>query len=175
MNFFAETAFWRTLQCDDTAAVVPENPSFKKARASTIEESDAKFVPVKHNFSKYNFTIPKFEAYVSKVQRWANGNAKKNRNGTFQTENELRVNGCVDPSFIKKIYLSPDARPDEYVELLLPFKKNMICGTEQISFEQMTRWDVSPRYSQSCHIELITGYVIANGGGLYYSGALVLY
>jgi len=57
------------------------------------------------------------------VKRWANGNTKKNKNGTFQTEEVHRMNGCVDPVFIKRNNITPDTRPGEYVELLLPFKK----------------------------------------------------
>ena len=64
MGCFAEGAYWKILKPGEDAVKEPLNPSFKQARAPTVEEQDAKFVPVKYSFSNYVFNIPKFIAVV---------------------------------------------------------------------------------------------------------------
>ena len=66
MNSFAATAYWRVLNADDDAVAEPTNPTFSKPRAPTIEEQDADFVPVKHNFSE-RFERPQFKGEIKKI------------------------------------------------------------------------------------------------------------
>ena len=42
----------------------PDNPTFVNPRAPTIEEKDACYVPVKHNFIE-EFDVPEFKGKVS--------------------------------------------------------------------------------------------------------------
>ena len=46
----------------------PENPTFKNPRAPTIEERDAEYVPVKHNFSE-RFERPAFEGTIDTIEK----------------------------------------------------------------------------------------------------------
>ena len=64
LGTFADSAYWRILDKDDQATHEPDNARFKTARAPTIGEADAKFVPVKYGFSKYKFDIPVCGAVV---------------------------------------------------------------------------------------------------------------
>ena len=84
--FLIVLAYWRILDKYDQSTKEPDNARFKTARASTIGEADAKFVPVKYGFSKYKFNIPVFGAVVERVSRWANGMSKKKSNGKVETE-----------------------------------------------------------------------------------------
>ena len=54
---FADSAYWRILDKDDQATHEHDNARLKTARAATIGEADAKFVPVKYGLSKYKFDI----------------------------------------------------------------------------------------------------------------------
>ena len=140
MGTFAPNAYWRILDTDVEPMKEPENPTFRNAHAPTIEKRDAMFVPMKFGFSKYKFTVPEFNACVEREQRWTNGRIKKNKNGTVMTEKTPRETGCVDPSFIKLHNLTPKSRPDHYVDILLPMKKNTHNGKERISFWMMKDW-----------------------------------
>ena len=140
MGAFAETAYWRVLEPDEEPTEEPSNPSFKNPRAPTIEERDAKYVPVKFGFSNHKFSIPSFSAVVERISRWANGREKKDSKGKAQTEKIKRETGCVDPKVIKKYKLTTNTRPEEYADIVLPFKKNMQGGKEQLSFRQLKDW-----------------------------------
>ena len=61
MKQFPFTAYWKVLQPETAVVSKPENPQFKVARATTITEVDAKYVPQKYNFSQ-RLAVPKFEA-----------------------------------------------------------------------------------------------------------------
>ena len=69
LGTFADSAYWRILDKDDQATHEPDNARFKSARAPTIWEADAKFVPVKYGFSKYKFDITVFGAVVESTTR----------------------------------------------------------------------------------------------------------
>jgi len=139
---FIETAYWRILDADVTIVEEPENPTFKIPRAPTINEQDGEFVPVKHNFSKHKFDIPVFKAMTHAPQRFANGRAKFNRDGTFMRETTIRNMGNIKPEFVKMHKLTPESRPDEFASIFLPFAKNVPKGQkkEMISFELLTKW-----------------------------------
>mgnify|MGYP003333161701 CR=1 FL=1 len=51
-EFFTSTAYWKPLDCEAAVAEEPENPSFKKAYAPTINKEFAEYIPIKHSFSK---------------------------------------------------------------------------------------------------------------------------
>ena len=112
----------------------PANPTFKTPRAPTIEERDAKYVPVKYDFSLYKFIIPKFSAIIERVLRWANGREKKD------TEKLPRETGCIDPKVTKKSKLTTETRPEKYADIVLPFWKNIQGGKERLSFCQLKDW-----------------------------------
>ena len=64
LKVFSDDAYWQNLIPLEDVVPEPENPSFSQPRAPTIEEKDAGFVPVKHNFDE-TFERPKFEGKVS--------------------------------------------------------------------------------------------------------------
>ena len=59
MKQFPSTAYWKVLQQETSVVPEPANPRFKVARAPTITEVDAKYVPQKYNFSQ-RFAVTKF-------------------------------------------------------------------------------------------------------------------
>ena len=61
MKQFPSTAYWKVLQPETDVVSEPANTRFKVARAPTITEVEAKYVPQKYNFSQ-RFAVPKFEA-----------------------------------------------------------------------------------------------------------------
>ena len=84
--------------------------------------------------------IPKFEGIIKRIARWANGRAKREKDGSFTTETRNRDKGGVDPKFIEKHGLTTATRPSEYIDLLLPLKKNTVNGREIFSFDLAARW-----------------------------------
>ena len=115
------------------------NETFRLPRAPTIEERDAQFVPVKHNFDEV-IDIPVFKGMGEHDVRFANGTKKKNRDGSRMKETFLRSHGSIRPEFARKHNITPWTRPDEYARLFLPFKKNMVNGKEMVSLELFTKW-----------------------------------
>ena len=140
MGAFCEGAYWEVLQADDTPVQEPANINFKKARAPTIPEEDAIHVPVKYNFSKNKFDVPEFKGKMQKVVRWANGNAKKDKNGKFLMESSNITAGCVNPDIIKKYNLTPESGPEEYINLIMPAGRNAHDGKEYFSFFLIKNW-----------------------------------
>ena len=141
MGAFPSTSFWKILSPDNEPTAEPSNPTFREPRAPTVEERDAKYVPVKFNFSSYKFDIPIFSAFVERISRWVNGRDKKDKEGKVQTEKHRRESGCVDPKMIKKFKLTAESRPEDYAEIVLPFNKNVQSGKkEMLSFCQMKNW-----------------------------------
>ena len=61
MKQFPSTAYWKVLQPETAIVSEPANPRFNVARAPTITEVDANYVPQKYNFSQ-RFAVPKFKA-----------------------------------------------------------------------------------------------------------------
>ena len=41
---------------------------------------------------------------------------------------------------MKDFNITPATKPEEYMDILLPFKKNVVLGKEYISFQQITSW-----------------------------------
>ena len=133
MGAFPSTAYWKVLKPNNVPTQEPANPTFKTPHTPTIEERDAKYVPVKYNFSSYKFIIPKFSAIIERVSRWANGREKKDKDGKILTEKLPRETGCIDPKVIKKSKLTTETRPEEYADIVLPFWKN-IQGGKKVEF-----------------------------------------
>ena len=140
MGAFPDTAYWRVLNPDSEPTQEPSNPTFNNPRAPTVVERDAKYVPVKYNFSSYKFQVPIFSAFVERVSRWANGREKKDKDGKTLTEKTERETGCVNPKAIKKYKLTTETRPEEYAEIVLPFHKNVQGGKQRLSFRQLKDW-----------------------------------
>ena len=136
---FASTAKWRVLTPNEEVAEEPANDTFHLPRAPTIDERDTKYVPVKHNFDEI-IDIPVFKGMVDRPERYANGTTKLNRDGSTKKERTLRNHGSIRPEFVKKHNITPSTRPDEFVRLFLPFKKNMVDGKEMVSLELFTKW-----------------------------------
>ena len=95
---------------------------------------------MEYSFSNYVFNIPKFIAVVSRVMRWANGRVKRKKSGEADRESTRRTTGCVDPAFIQKHNLTTSSQPEDYINILLPLKKNIHQGKEYISFQQLKQW-----------------------------------
>ena len=83
---FPKTARWKIIKPDNNPTDEPSNPTFKNLRAPTIEERDAKYVPVKFNFSSYEFDIPMFSAFLDHILQWTNGRKKKDKNSKVHTD-----------------------------------------------------------------------------------------
>lgn len=139
MKTFPQTAYWCKLDTDEKATDEPVN-TIRNARAPTIGERDAKFIPVKYGFSKYSFDIPEFDATDDRELRWANGRVKKTKDGTNMKDSQKRVTGRINPEFIKKHNLNRQTRPDQYAETLLPLNRNIIDNKEWVSFCQWKDW-----------------------------------
>ena len=77
MKCFAEGAYWKVLDTNESPVDEPTNPSFNKPRAPTIEERDEKYVPVKFNFNEY-FIRPLFSCVVHVMRKFASGIPKYN-------------------------------------------------------------------------------------------------
>ena len=136
MGAFADGAYWRVLHPNEESLKEPENPTFIQPRAPTIEERDAAHVPTKYNFTE-RLDRPPFLGTVERpvVEKGARRSLVRT---TFRKQ--PRTRGCVNPSFIKKHGLTKDSTPSQYMDLILPFKKNIIDGKERLSFEQLMRW-----------------------------------
>ena len=90
MGTFPKTARWKILKPDGNLTDDPSNPAFKNAQAPTIKEREAKYVPVKFNFSSYKFDIPIFSDMIDFILRWTNGREKKDKNGKVQIDQVRR-------------------------------------------------------------------------------------
>ena len=91
---FAPTAKWRVLTPNEEVAEEPNNETFHLPRAPTIEERDAQFVPVKHNFDEV-IDIPVFKGMGECDVQFANGMKKKNRDRSQMKETFLCSHGRV--------------------------------------------------------------------------------
>jgi len=134
----------------------PENPSFKKARAPTIDVKDGEFIPVKHNFGE-KFVRPIFTGEQKEVLFNRRGKPLKDKHGHRQFQTTARKKGMIDPAVKKKYQLNEHSRPEEFVEMLLPRKPNKIGNTEHISFSQIAHWT-----------DLKATHANAGKGGVYY-------
>ena len=124
----------------------PDNPTFKNPRAPTIEEDEAQFVPVKHDFD-ITFDRPVFTGKASNLlfvsimfdflttnhlyqiwfsfrnfqveefERWKSGKVKKNKDGTKRVITKPRLKGQIRPEFIEKHKLSRHSTPEEYMDI----------------------------------------------------------
>ena len=65
IKLFPDTAFWKQLYQDSTAAQEPANSTFPIKWATTISEKDAGHVPKKYNFTDH-FAIPLFVGMKNK-------------------------------------------------------------------------------------------------------------
>ena len=61
MKQFTSAEYWKVLQPETDVVSEPANPLLKVARAPTITEVEAKYVPQKYKFSQ-RFAVPKFES-----------------------------------------------------------------------------------------------------------------
>ena len=136
---FAPTAKWRVLTPNEEVAEEPNNENFRLPRAPTIDERDAQFVPVKHNFDE-SIDIPVFKGMGERDVRFSNGTKKFNTDGSNMKETFVRNHGSIKSEFAKKHNINQYTRPDEYARLFLPFKKNMVNGKEMVSLELLTKW-----------------------------------
>ena len=145
---FPATAYWRDLVPTVNTVEEPQNPHFEKARAPTISEADADYVPQKHNFNE-TFDIPTFGGVYHRPKFTRQGNLKKDNRrgkngGAVVTENWcIPDNGVVRTSFMVKHKLTPATSPTAYMEVFVPSRKNMPGGfntKEYISLEQWTRF-----------------------------------
>ena len=136
ISAFAEGAYWKVLTPKDELVEEPLNATFRNPRAPTIEERDAQLVPMKHDFD-IKIDRPPFLGTVDKVVM------TKGRRGSVlkkETKNVERRKGCVDPKFVEKYGLDKNTTPSAYMDLIFPYKKNVIDGKEMLSFEQLMRW-----------------------------------
>ena len=138
---FPEGTHWKILSHESMQVVEPSNPTFNAPRAPTVPEEDAKEIPTKHNFIE-TFDRPVWQGRMDKPVLFASGIQKKNRDGTDTMENVSRVNGCVNPAFIKKHNLSMMSTPEEFIEVFFPYAKNPYTtgNREYISFALITKW-----------------------------------
>ena len=140
---FPVSARWEVLTPDIQQAVEPSNPTFFQARAPTVAVEDAAHVPSKYNFSKYKFDIPDFTG--TREER------KKLRGGQLAKE-KVKVpirKGFMKPSVQKKLKLTPYSLPHEWVNVSIPFGKNVQSvkkdngdkrKEDMLSIDLLTKW-----------------------------------
>ena len=61
---------------------------------------------------------------MKKKVKYANGNIKKNRDGTPILEEVVRDSGCINPSFICKHNLTTLSKRKYFIEALFPYEEN---------------------------------------------------
>ena len=99
MKQFPSTEYWKVLQPETDVVSKPENPQFKVARASTITEVDAKYVPHKYNFYQH-FAVPKFEAVNTEPDLNRRGKPKKGTN----TSKQIHITTPRDKDFVNAAF-----------------------------------------------------------------------
>jgi hypothetical protein len=125
---FPTTAKWRTL--DPQMEVVPEPQNrFAGARAPTVPEEDAAFVPVKHNFPE-TFDRDLFTGSEMQLVRLRNGRHKKESDGRIATAPQIRKKGKPNPTFLKTHELTINSAPVEFFEAFLPIKSTRVPKTK---------------------------------------------
>ena len=145
LDYFAKTAYWKPLSPNIEAVEEPANPTFTNPRAPTIDERDAQFVPVKHNFAE-TFDRPVFQAKHNEIVLTGGRSSKKKpkltKDGDWLRKEVRRTQGCVNPDAMKKYKLSPTTTPLEYMEIFLPFEKNPYSTKREqmISLNQLKKF-----------------------------------
>ena len=119
-DLFAPTAYWEELFPLEDIVDEPENPNFSQPRAPTIEERDAAFIPVKHNFKEV-FDRPVFKATKDVIELGRNNSIKYNRNKTVKRRTVARVDGGVNSTIQDKYQLSPKSLPTDYMEIFINY------------------------------------------------------
>jgi len=139
---FPITAKWEVFIADLEQVKEPNNPTFHEARAPTVPAEDARNIPIKHNFSKYKFDIPKFTGIKEERKKLRGGGGRLGKE-------KIQVpftKGFMKPSVIKKFKLTPNSLPHEWVDVFFSFSKNLqsVIGQqkkeEMLSIDLMTRW-----------------------------------
>ena len=137
-DFFSPTAYWDELFPLDEIVDKPANPTFSQPRAPTIEERDAGFVPVKHNFKEV-FDRPVFKAKREEIELGRNNTLKLNHDRSIKRHTVSRVEGGVNPTMMDRFQLNTKSTPTDYMEIFLPFEKNRYFSNkkELISISQL--------------------------------------
>ena len=160
MKQFPSTTYWKVLQPETAVVSEPENPRFKVARAPTITEVEAKYVPQKYNFSQ-RFVVPKFEAVETEPDLDQQGKPKKDNNtGKPIHITTPRYKGCVNNAFKRKYKLSATSTPWEVADAFIPFSdgNGKKCRTKDaLSFKFLIEWT-----NNKAHM--------AGAGGKFYKG-----
>ena len=60
---------------------------------------------------------------------------KLKNDGTPMEEEQPIKRGGIDLDFIKKYNITTDTGPEEYADIMLPFKRNTQKGKERLSFQ----------------------------------------
>eukprot|EP00547_Thalassionema_nitzschioides_P014673 CAMPEP_0194238244 /NCGR_PEP_ID=MMETSP0158-20130606/5025_1 /TAXON_ID=33649 /ORGANISM="Thalassionema nitzschioides, Strain L26-B" /LENGTH=863 /DNA_ID=CAMNT_0038972445 /DNA_START=101 /DNA_END=2689 /DNA_ORIENTATION=- len=144
---FAKGAYWEPLKPLDEVVVEPENPTFKKAHAPTIDKEDAHFVCSKHNFAE-QFDREPFcgtsDEMQLKKQRGKKDtySIKLDSNGQPMLNRVIRKKGSVSPFAMKEYKLTPQTQPEQYISIFLPHKNNphSTKNKELLSFSLLARW-----------------------------------
>lgn len=123
MKCFPPTAYWESLKPDAEPVEEPVNAGFSSARAPTIAEAEAEFVPVKYNFS-HTFDRPVFAGTMKRAVVDRRGKQKK-VGGKDQFEVVRREKGTVKLSFIEQYMLDENTTPAQYAEIFFPLKRNL--------------------------------------------------
>ena len=99
MKQFPFSVYWKVLQPETDVVSEPANQIFKVARAPTITEVEANYVPHKYNFSQ-RFAVTKFEAVKTELDLNRQGKPKKyTTTGKPIHITTPREKGCVNAAF----------------------------------------------------------------------------
>jgi hypothetical protein len=110
--------------------VIPEpHNQFAGARAPTVPEEDAAFVPVKHNFHE-TFDPDLLTGSECKLVRLGNGRYKKESDVRIATAPQIRKIGMPNPTFLKTHKLTINSAPVEFFEAFLPIKSTRYPTTK---------------------------------------------
>jgi hypothetical protein len=119
LQAFHPNAAWRELVPNADAVLEPQRPAH--LRGPTVPENEQE--PPKLDFDA-EWERPPFIAMSSVLKLGARGNPIKNKNGKAeQYENEVREKGRANLEWLKKENLTPDSKPHQWFEALLPVNR----------------------------------------------------
>lgn len=139
---FPSIAHWQPLVVLKDIMAEPENPTFSKPHAPTIEIDQAAFVPIKHNFTA-TFERPDFKSEYEVFDRGRNGRIKLDKDRKPTRVKNPQKNGRIDPAFVMQHKLSTRSSPVEFMATFLPFKENhySTASTKELSsFSLFAKW-----------------------------------
>ena len=125
---FSPTARWKPLVPMAETVEEPQSQN-GRFRAPTIPESEADFVPQKHDYAEV-FDREVFEGRRSVPRTFANGRPRKDQNGKQIMDEVVREGGGPSLTFLKKHNLTIESHPADWFKAFLPIYDGR-CSQQQ--------------------------------------------